>query len=82
MPRGFDKKTLKLEQDGICARVRGNLTAMVWKDKWDVHILTNMQRVPTEGNFYDEQGKAQKPVIITDYNQHRGYADEGYRMAI
>jgi hypothetical protein len=33
MPRGFDKKTLKLEQDGICARVRGNLTAMVWRDK-------------------------------------------------
>jgi len=46
-----------------------------------VHILTNMQRVPTEGNFYDEQGKAQKPVIVRDYNWHIGYVNKGERMA-
>jgi hypothetical protein len=32
MPRGF-VKTLKLKQGDIHARLRGNMTAMVWKDK-------------------------------------------------
>jgi hypothetical protein len=37
----------------------GNLTAMIWKDKQDMHILKNMHRPPTtEGNFCEEYGKA------------------------
>jgi hypothetical protein len=58
------KKMLKLEHGDTCARVRGNLTALVWKDMQDTHILTNMHRPPTEGNFCDEEGKAQKPTIV------------------
>jgi hypothetical protein len=30
MPWGLDKKTPKLKWGDICARVRGNLTAMFW----------------------------------------------------
>jgi hypothetical protein len=30
---------LKFKWDGIHARVRGNITAMIWKDKQDVHVL-------------------------------------------
>jgi hypothetical protein len=33
MPRGLDKKTLKLKQGDVHVRVRGHLTAMVCKDK-------------------------------------------------
>jgi hypothetical protein len=29
----FDNKTLKMKWVGICARVRGVLTPMIWKDK-------------------------------------------------
>jgi hypothetical protein len=46
-------------------------------EKSDRYAQTTNRR-----QFGDRQGKVQKPVIITDYNQHRGYADEGYRMAI
>jgi hypothetical protein len=33
MPRGLNKKTLNLKQDDIHAGVKGNLTAVVLKDK-------------------------------------------------
>jgi hypothetical protein len=35
---GFGRKTVKLKQGDIQAKVRGNLTAMIQKDKQDVHI--------------------------------------------
>jgi hypothetical protein len=78
---GFDNKTLKFKPAGIRGRVRCNLTAVIWKDKRDLYILTNKYRPPTEGNFCDEQGKAGKPAIVTDYNRHMGYDDKGYRTA-
>jgi hypothetical protein len=59
MPRGHGKNTLKLKLGDICARLRGYLTAMVWKDKQDVDILTNMHRTAAESNFCKEHGKAQ-----------------------
>jgi hypothetical protein len=81
MPESLDKKTLKLKQSDIHARVSGNLTALLWKNMQDIHILRNMHRSPTEGNFCDEQEKAQKPVIVTNHNQHMGYVDRGDRVA-
>jgi hypothetical protein len=65
-----------LKQGGIKTRGRGNLTAMNWKDKQDINMLTNMQNPPVQGNFCDEHGNALKPVIIQDYNRHMGYVDE------
>jgi hypothetical protein len=47
--------------------MRYNLTVVIYKDKQNVHILMNIQRPPTEGNFYDKQGKAQTPLTVTDY---------------
>jgi len=46
-----------------------------------MYILTKMHRPPAEGNFCEEHGKAQKPVIVEDYNWHMGYIDRGDRMA-
>jgi hypothetical protein len=42
-----------------------------------MQILTNMHRPPAEGNFYDEHGEAQKPVIVPDYICHMGYVNAG-----
>jgi hypothetical protein len=64
-----------------CAGDRGNLTAVIWKEESDVHILTKMHRPPAEGSFHDKHGKAQKPVIVEDYSHHVGYIDRGDRMA-
>jgi len=38
--------------------VRDNLTAMIWKDKQDMHMLMNICRLPPEGSFCEERGKA------------------------
>jgi hypothetical protein len=35
----FGPKELKLKRDDIRVRTRGNLTALVWKDRQDVYIL-------------------------------------------
>jgi len=48
----------------IKTRVRGNLRATVWKDKWDVNVLMNMHHPPVEGNFCDEHGNTLKPAIV------------------
>jgi hypothetical protein len=63
--------------------VRGNSTAMIWKDKRDVNMSTNMyhhhhhhHHHPAEGNFCDAHGNALKPAIIQDYNRHVGYVDK------
>jgi hypothetical protein len=45
-----------LKRDDIHARMRDNLTAMIWKDNRDVHILTNIHRPPKEDNFSMNMG--------------------------
>jgi hypothetical protein len=43
----------------------GNLTAIVWKDKGDINLLTNIHHhPPAEDNFCDKYGNAQKPAIL------------------
>jgi hypothetical protein len=59
--------TMKLKSGNLKTKLKGNLTAIVWKDKQNVNILKNMHSPPWEGNFCDEQGKAVKPLIIQGY---------------
>ncbi|PNF30391.1 hypothetical protein B7P43_G13252, partial [Cryptotermes secundus] len=70
----------RLKKGDIRVRVRWNLTALVWKDKRDVYILTNMHCPPAEGSFCDEHGNAIKPATVADY-KHMGYVDKADRMA-
>lgn len=42
-------------------------TAIVWKEKRNVNILTNMHSPPARGNFCDQHGKALKPTIAQDF---------------
>jgi hypothetical protein len=62
-------------------RTRVELTAVVWRDKSDVCLLTNTHDPPREGNYRDEHGNAIKPAIVADYNRHMGYVDKADRMA-
>jgi hypothetical protein len=80
--RVFHNKTVKFKWGDTYARVRGNVTAMIWTDKQDMYTLTSMHRLPTEGNFCDKHGKAQKPVTVEDYNQHMGYINNGTEWLI
>ena len=57
------------------------MTAVVWKDKRDVCLLTNLHNPPREGNYRDEHGNAIKPAIVADYNRHMGHVDNADRMA-
>ena len=75
MPKDLKPKTPRLKRGDIRARTRGDLTAVVWKYKRDVCLLTNIHDLPREGNYRDEHGNAIKPAIVADYNRHMGHAD-------
>ena len=75
MPKDLEPKTLRLKHGDIQARIRGDLTAVVWRDMRDVCLLTNIHNPPTEGNHRDEHGNVIKPAIAADYNRHMGHAD-------
>ncbi|PNF39361.1 hypothetical protein B7P43_G18177 [Cryptotermes secundus] len=80
LPDDFRRRQFRLKKGDIRVRVRRNLTALVWKDKRDVHILTNMNCPPAEGTFRNEHGNAIKPSVVVDYNTHMGYADKADRV--
>jgi len=74
-------KTMRLKRGDIRVRTRGDLSAVVLKDKRDVRLLTNIHDPRREGNYCDEHGNAMKPAIVADYNRHMGYVDNTDRMA-
>jgi len=79
MPQDLGPK--RMTRGDLQVRTRGDLTSILWRDKRDVRILTNIHDPPAEGNFCDNNGKAIKPQIVADYNSHMGYVDKGDRMA-
>ena len=54
MPHDFGPKQMKLKRGDIRVRARGVLTALLWKDRREVYMLTNMDPPPAEGNFSDD----------------------------
>jgi len=81
MPQNLNPKRMTLKRGDLQVRTRSDLTIILWRDKRDVRILTNIHDAPAEGNFCDSNGKAIKPQIVTDYNRHMGYVGKGDRMA-
>ena len=79
IPDDFRNKTMKRSDTGV--RMSGDMTAVVRKEKRDVHTLTNIRDPPEEGKFCDESGNALRPAIAEDYSGHMGYIDESDRMA-
>ena len=81
MSHDFRPKQLKLKRGDIRVKTRGDLTALVWKDRRDVYMLTNMDPPPAEGNFCDDSSRPVKPHIVEKYNWHMGFVDISDRMA-
>jgi hypothetical protein len=53
---------------------RGDLTALVWKDKREVYILTSVHQPPAEG-------KSLKPANFKNYNMRMGYINKSNQIA-
>jgi hypothetical protein len=81
MPRDFGPKQIKLKSVDVRLRTWGKLTALVWKDRREVYMLTNMDPPPAEGNFCDDSNSPVKPHIVEQYNRHFGFVDNSGRMA-
>jgi len=82
MPQDLGPKRVTLQWGDLQVRTRGDLTTILWRDKRDVRILTNIHDAPAEGNFCNNNGKAIKPQIVADYNRHMVYVDKGDRLLI
>jgi len=74
---------IKLKRGNLKNKVKGNLTATVWKEKWNINVLTNTHSPLLEGNFCDGHRKAVKPAITQDYIYHRhmGYVEKSDCMS-
>ena len=81
IPHDFRPKQLKLKRGGIRVRTRGSMTALVWKNRREVYMLTNMDPPPAEGNYCDNSNRPTKPHIVERYNWHMGYVDNSDCMA-
>ena len=81
MPQDLGTKRMTLKRGDLQVRTRSDLTPILWRDKRDIRILTNIHDTPAEGNFFDTNRKAIKPQIVADYNRHMGYVGKGDRMA-
>jgi hypothetical protein len=57
----FGLKKLKLERGDVWVKTRGGLTALIWNDRWEVYMLTNINPPPGEGNFCDDSNCPVKP---------------------
>jgi len=80
MHHDFGPKQLKLKRGEIRVSTR-SLTALVWKGRREVYMLTNMDQPAAEGNFCDDSNLPVKPHFIEQYNWHMGYTDNSDCMA-
>ena len=81
MLRDFGTKQLKLKRGDVRLKTRGGLTALDWKDRREVYMLTNMDPPPAEGNFCDDSNCPVKPHIVEQYDRHMGFVDISDCMA-
>lgn len=64
VPHDFGLHKLKLKKDDVRVRTRGGFTALDWKDRQEVYMLTNMDVPPAEGNFCGESNSPVKSHIM------------------
>jgi hypothetical protein len=76
LPQDLRNRRLGIKKGDIWVRVRGDMTIPAWKDKRDVHMLTNIQAPPAEDNFCAEHRNAIRAAIVADYNMHMGYIEK------
>jgi len=81
IPHDLGPKQLKLKRGDVRVRTRGGLTTLVWKDRREVYMLSNMDPPPVEGNFCDKSNHPVKPHNMERYNRHMGYVDNSDHLA-
>jgi hypothetical protein len=52
MPQDVALKSTKRKRGDICLRTRADLTALLWRDRREIYMLTNIYNAPAEGNFF------------------------------
>jgi hypothetical protein len=70
MSDDFRSKIVQLKQGNVRVRTSSDVTAVVWNDTRDVHVLTNIHNPPTEANFCQETGNALTPAVVEDYSRY------------
>ena len=58
---------------------RGGFTVLVWKNRWEVYTLTNINPPPGEENLRDSNCHV-KTHIVDCINWHMGYVNNSDRM--
>jgi hypothetical protein len=81
MPQHLGLKKMKFRRAKSHVRTRGHLTEILWRDKRNIYMSTNIHNDSTEDNFCDSNRQAMKPQIVADYSRHRGFVDKGDRIA-
>jgi hypothetical protein len=81
MPANFGPKMLKLKKGDLLCKVKGGASAVCWKDKQEVYLLTNMHQPPATGHYVNEEGNLWKPLCIESYNSNMGFVDMSGMMA-
>jgi len=79
MSKNFGHK-IKMKRHDLETKLKGNLRAILWKDKQNVNVLTIMHSTPITGSFCDEQVKAMQLARIPAYTRNRGYVDKSDHM--
>src|SRR5215510_5879831 len=74
-------KQLKLTRGDVKLRTRGGLRALVWKDRREVYMLTNIVSPTAERYFCDQRKRTVRPHITELYNRHMGHVDNSDLMA-
>jgi hypothetical protein len=81
MPHNLGTKKMKPKHRDIHIRTRGDLMAILWRDKQDIHMLMNIHSAPAYSNFCDVGRKAIKLQIVMKCKHHMGYVDKRSMMA-
>jgi hypothetical protein len=79
MPSDLGRRLI-LKWGNMKTKVKGDLTAVAWKDRLNVNILTNMHCPPADNSICDWYENALKPVGVQDCNRHMGYIDKSDQM--
>jgi len=79
MPKNFGEKMI-MNRGDLNTKVRGNLTAIIQKDKWNVNILPNMHSPSLGGQFLRKAWKRCQTGHSTRMYQTHGICG-GSRLA-
>jgi hypothetical protein len=81
MPHNLEPKKMKPKHRDIHIRTRGDLMAILWRDKQDIQILMNIHNAPAYSDSCDVGRKAIKLQIVMYCKHHMGYVDKRSMMA-